>query len=87
LNELELEKKELSEYEQLDKQKRAIEYNIYDKEYSRANEQLTQIESQRENERENQHRLYVELRRIQDEISSEEDKHSNVKSTLDRYHH
>lgn len=35
LGELELEKKELTEYEQLDKQRRALEYSLYDKEYKK----------------------------------------------------
>lgn len=35
LGELEQEKKELTEYEQLDKQRRALEYSLYDKEYKK----------------------------------------------------
>lgn len=35
LGELEQEKKELTEYEQLDKQRRALEFSLYDKEYKK----------------------------------------------------
>ena len=40
LSELDKEKEELREYEQLDKHRRALEYNIYDKELAKANEQV-----------------------------------------------
>jgi chromosome segregation ATPase len=35
LGELEMEKRELTEYEALDKQRRALEYTMYDKEYKK----------------------------------------------------
>ena len=44
LDELDKEKDELKEYEQLDKNRRAIEYNIYDRELHKANDQLVQVE-------------------------------------------
>eukprot|EP01038_Epipyxis_sp_PR26KG_P004963 gene4963-6938_t len=84
LNELEKEKKELTEYEKYDKQRRAVEYNLYDKEYSKANEQLTQIELVRETERERQQNLYSDLREIQDELAGEEDTLAASKLGYDR---
>ena len=43
LSELDKEKDELKEYEQLDKNRRALECNIYDKELSKCNDQLAQM--------------------------------------------
>ena len=47
LGELEMEKKELTEYDSLDKQRRALEFSLYDKEYSKSSEQLQQMEALR----------------------------------------
>eukprot|EP00605_Chrysophyceae_sp_TOSAG23-4_P000929 GSChrysophyteH1.ASY1.ANO1.1029.1 assembled CDS len=44
LTELEKEKEELSEYDVLDKHRRALEYSLYDKELSKATEHLSAIE-------------------------------------------
>ena len=44
LGELELEKTELTEYEQLDKNRRALEYTLYDAELSKATEKLSKLE-------------------------------------------
>lgn len=84
LSELETEKAELTEYEQLDKHRRALEYNLYDKELSKASEQLGQIEVVREEEREKQQELHGRLRGIQDELQIEEETVSTVKQSLDR---
>ena len=84
LSELEKEKEELTEYEQLDKQRRALEFSLYDKELSKANEQLSQMEETRENERDRHQELHARLRAIQDEIATDEDNLSNLRSTLDR---
>ena len=81
---METEKEELTEYEQLDKNRRALEYNLYDKELSKANEQLGQIEVVREEERDRQQGLHVRLRGIQDELQVEEESVSTVKQALDR---
>jgi structural maintenance of chromosome 3 (chondroitin sulfate proteoglycan 6) len=48
LRELEKEREELSEYEQLDKNRRALEYNLYNNELTKANEQLVDVENLRE---------------------------------------
>ena len=84
LSELETEKAELTEYEQLDKHRRALEYNLYDKELSKASEQLGQIEVVREEERDKQQELHGRLRGIQDELQIEEETVSTVKQSLDR---
>lgn len=84
LAELETEKEELTEYEQLDKHRRALEYNLYDKELSKATEQLGQIEVVREEERDRQQGLHARLRAIQDELQVEEELGLTVRQALDR---
>lgn len=84
LRELETEKEELTEYEQLDKHRRALEYNLYDKELSKASEQLGQIEIVREEEREKQQDLHARLRTIQDELQVEEESVGAAKQSLER---
>jgi structural maintenance of chromosome 3 (chondroitin sulfate proteoglycan 6) len=46
LAELEEEKKELTDYQQLDKKKRALEYTLYDKELQRAKDQVHNCQTQ-----------------------------------------
>ena len=43
LSELEQEKEELTDYEQLDKSRRALEYNIYDHELAKANQAFKEL--------------------------------------------
>jgi structural maintenance of chromosome 3 (chondroitin sulfate proteoglycan 6) len=84
LDELEKEKEELSEYEQLDKNRRALEYTLYDKELSKASEQLNEMEATREEEREKQQELHARIVAVQDEIQLSEDSLQSVKAALDR---
>ena len=49
LAELEEEKKELSEYQLLDKQKRSLEWTLYDKELTKAKEQVNTSSNRAEN--------------------------------------
>ena len=84
LAELEQEKEELTDYEQLDKSRRALEYNLYDKELTKANQSLKELETNREEERENQQELYGRAREIQDELQLEEDNLLTSKSSYDR---
>jgi structural maintenance of chromosome 3 (chondroitin sulfate proteoglycan 6) len=84
LSELETEKEELTEYEQLDKHRRALEYNLYDKELSKASEQLGRIEVVREEQREMQQGLHARLREIQDELQIGEESISMTRQALDR---
>jgi len=84
LDELEQEKRELSEYEQLDKQRRALEFSLYDKEYQKASDQLQQMDSVHEDERERQHGLYTNLNEVQDELTSEDDALTTAQLALER---
>ena len=84
LSELDKEKEELREYEQLDKNRRALEYTIYDKELTKLNDQLAQMESTREGERERQQDTYSKLREFQDLIQADEDLLSSTLSSKDR---
>eukprot|EP01117_Protostelium_nocturnum_P004475 TRINITY_DN1611_c0_g1_i1.p1 TRINITY_DN1611_c0_g1~~TRINITY_DN1611_c0_g1_i1.p1 ORF type:complete len:1261 (-),score=493.20 TRINITY_DN1611_c0_g1_i1:41-3661(-) len=77
LSELEDEGKELTNYLNLDKERRALEYNIYDKELSNAVSELQKVESRRSEDSEsstNKHREMVkakdELRRIEKETKA-----------------
>lgn len=84
LSELEKEKEELTEYEQLDKHRRALEYNLYDKELVKANEMLGRIEVEREGDSEKLQALHARLREIQDDLQQEEEALSTVRLMLDR---
>ena len=84
LTELEKEKEELTEYDMLDKQRRALEYTLYDKELTRASEQLTSIEVTRESERDKQGDLHSRLQAVQDEIQQQEDVLVSLRASLDR---
>lgn len=84
LSELEKEKKELSEYEQHDKMRRAVEYTIYDRDFIQANEQLVGLESDREGLRDEQQTLFADLRDVQDEIVQEDELLNNAKTSMDR---
>lgn len=84
LDELEKEKEELTEYEQLDKNRRALEYTLYDKELTRANEQLGQMENIRDEERDRQQELHSRLVVIQDDVQQGEDALASLNSALDR---
>lgn len=84
LSELDAEKSELVEYEKLDRQRRALEFNLYDKEFRDAQAKLEEIEAQREALREQQIALHTQLRDIQDEAAGEEDSLATVKSAHER---
>lgn len=45
MNELEQEKEELKKYQQLDKQRKSLEYTIYDKELHDARQKLNEVSS------------------------------------------
>jgi len=68
-----MEKIELTEYESLDKQRRAIEYSLYDKEFRKANDQLVQIDIIRDEEGDRQQNLYAQLSTLQDEMVLKDD--------------
>jgi structural maintenance of chromosome 3 (chondroitin sulfate proteoglycan 6) len=84
LSELEQEKDELKDYEQLDKSRRAFEYNLYEKELSKSNQLLRETESSRDEERQRQQDLYTRIREIQDDLQVEEDSLSLARTAVDR---
>jgi len=84
LTELEQEKEELKEYEMLDKNRRALEYNLHDQELGKANDQLVRMEMTQNEERERQQGLHVTLREIEDELAKREDALNVAKEGMDR---
>lgn len=84
LSELEEEKEELTDYEQLDKSRRALEYILYDKELVKATQSLQEVEATRSEEREKQQDLYTLIREIQDELQVTEDNLNSTKSSFDK---
>ena len=84
LDELDKEKDELKEYEQLDKNRRALEYNIYDKELSKSKDQLTEMENARDGQREKYQEIYSQLQEIQDKIQAHDDNLKSLVESMDR---
>ena len=72
LNELRGEKEELTQYQKLDRDRRAMEYTLYDKELRRARETLDEIEHARADEVESRSAIYEEVRVIDDAITTVE---------------
>mmetsp|Transcript_849 Transcript_849/g.1833 ORF Transcript_849/g.1833 Transcript_849/m.1833 type:complete len:1275 (-) Transcript_849:125-3949(-) len=70
LDELRGEKEELNQYQKLDRERRAVEYTLYDKELRRAREALDEIEHQRNEEVDKLSNLHEEVRNIHDRILS-----------------
>lgn len=70
LSELEKEKEELSEYQRLDKQRRALEYALYAVDFRDAGERLEQIKELREEESEKANALHLELTKTEATIES-----------------
>lgn len=70
LDELKGEKEELTQYQELDRQRRAMEYTLYDKELRRARQTLDQIETQRSDEVENLSKLHEDARDTHNAIRS-----------------
>ncbi|KAK4370653.1 hypothetical protein RND71_010128 [Anisodus tanguticus] len=58
LNELEQEKEELKKYQQLDKQRKSLEYTIFDKELHDARQKLNEVEDARTKVAENSTKMY-----------------------------
>ena len=68
LDELRGEKEELTQYQRLDRNRRAIEYTLYDKELRKAREALDEIEHAREDEVERLSELHEQCRSAHDAI-------------------
>lgn len=72
LNELQGEKEELTAYQALDRERKALEFTLYDKELRRARLVLDNIEHQRVNHLREQGETYELVKRTHDQIQSAE---------------
>ncbi|CAH2060877.1 unnamed protein product [Thlaspi arvense] len=70
LRELDEEKEELRKYQQLDKQRKSLEYTIYDKELHDTREKLEQVEVARTKASEESTKMYDRVEKAQDECRS-----------------
>ncbi|EFH57143.1 hypothetical protein ARALYDRAFT_344464 [Arabidopsis lyrata subsp. lyrata] len=70
LRELDEEKEELRKYQQLDKQRKSLEYTIYEKELHDAREKLEQVEVARTKASEESTRMYDRVEKAQDDSKS-----------------
>nr|AAM15423.1 putative chromosome associated protein [Arabidopsis thaliana] len=70
LRELDEEKEELRKYQQLDKQRKSLEYTIYDKELHDAREKLEQVEVARTKASEESTKMYDRVEKAQDDSKS-----------------
>ncbi|KJE90720.1 cohesin complex subunit [Capsaspora owczarzaki ATCC 30864] len=68
LQELEAEKNELKDYQLLDKERRRLEYNIYERELRETREQLEELERTRQAESESNHARHAEAIEVGDKI-------------------
>ncbi|KAL3823137.1 hypothetical protein ACHAXA_010393 [Cyclostephanos tholiformis] len=68
LDELKDEKEELDAYQRLDRDRRAVEYTLYDKELRRAREGLDEVEHARNEEVDKLSSLHEEVRDVQERI-------------------
>lgn len=84
LNELDAEKRELAEYESLDRKRRALEYALLEREYQRSTNELNENEEERESIRNEQQTLHTKLRDLQDVELLCEEEVNNLKVAIDR---
>lgn len=84
LEELRGEKEELGEYQKLDRERRAVEYTLYDKELRRAREGLDEIEHARNEALERSTALAEEVRGVHDGILGEQGKKKAREGALRR---
>ena len=84
LEELRGEKEELNQYQKLDRERRAVEYTLYDKELKKAREGLDEIEHQRNEELEKSNGLGDEVRDMHDQIQGETGKKRAKEGALRR---
>lgn len=84
LHELEEEKDELKEYEELDRRRRALEYNMYDKELGKAVASLQRMEQEQETKRARQHELYSALRSAEEQLQQSEEELASLRATSER---
>ena len=84
LDELRGEKEELVQYQALDRERRAVEYTLYDKELRRAREILDDIEHSRLEEVNYKSTLYEKVRTLDDDIHNVEDVLTSKSKSLKR---
>ncbi|CAM9100462.1 unnamed protein product, partial [Phaeothamnion confervicola] len=72
LAELEEEKEELGTYQKLDRNRRALEYTLYDKELRKAREDLEQIEKSRSEDVDRTQEIHEAMRSVTDGIAKRE---------------
>ena len=77
LTELETEREELRAYQQLDNERRALEYTIYDKEFNEVNEKLTELENSRQQNTETTNTLHRQLQQL---IQQRDDTQNTLKT-------
>ncbi|KAL7538031.1 hypothetical protein ACHAXR_008232 [Thalassiosira sp. AJA248-18] len=84
LDELKDEKEELDAYQKLDRDRRAVEYTLYDKELRRAREGLDEIEHSRNEEVDTLSSLHEEVRSMHDRILAVQADEKTKKNALKR---
>jgi structural maintenance of chromosome 3 (chondroitin sulfate proteoglycan 6) len=82
LEELSLEKEELKEYQQLDKERRALEYIIHDKELSQASKELEVVEGERKEHSKVANEYHLKLLQLHEELRNEEKRNKQMTSDL-----
>mmetsp|Transcript_7359 Transcript_7359/g.16017 ORF Transcript_7359/g.16017 Transcript_7359/m.16017 type:complete len:418 (-) Transcript_7359:309-1562(-) len=84
LEELRGEKEELDAYQKLDRDRRAVEYTLYDKELRRAREGLDEIEHSRNDEVDKLSTLHEEVRNMHDRILAVQADEKTKKNAMKR---
>lgn len=79
---MEEEKEELKQYQQLDRQRRALEYTIYDKELNEAVENLSSIENQRNEESSIANEVHAKSLELQDKLRKTEKQIKNLNNDI-----
>lgn len=87
LSELQGEKDELSEYQRLDRRRRAMEYTLYEKELRKARETLDQIEHERSEEVEKLSLMHDQAHQIHDHIRSIEMRMKQIVNKMRKTRH
>eukprot|EP01114_Cavostelium_apophysatum_P016736 TRINITY_DN4818_c0_g1_i6.p1 TRINITY_DN4818_c0_g1~~TRINITY_DN4818_c0_g1_i6.p1 ORF type:complete len:998 (-),score=422.06 TRINITY_DN4818_c0_g1_i6:73-3066(-) len=82
LSELETEKNELKEYQQLDRQRRALEYSIYDKELSQAITVLESTEKDRASESDRANEIHGRALAVRESIRNKEREIKNLAAEM-----
>lgn len=79
---LEEEKEELKEYQSWDKQRRCLEYTIYDRELKEQKKKLDEFEKTRDNNGQEQMRLNTEAKEAQDKVRNATKRLKDIKKEV-----